>query len=83
MADLSAERCAMAFDAGADADAVGGVDLKDGLRLSGEHHAEADEGHSEDREPACAPAIGKRTGDDAETKIQEAREGEHQRHRAA
>ncbi len=72
-----------ATDAGADPDAVGGVDLEDGLRLSRQHHAKTDQRHANGREPARTPAIGKRPGDDAETEIQEAREREHQRHRAA
>ena len=72
-----------AADAKSDTEAVSGIDLEQIACGTRRGEPEADQQHAGQREAAGAVAVGEGATDDAEGKIEKARERKHQRDRAA
>jgi hypothetical protein len=72
-----------ASNAEANAEPVGGIDLEQALRHAGGDEACPDQNHADQGEPARAEAVGERSADAADAKIEEAGQREDKRHRAA
>ena len=72
-----------AADTEANAEPVGGIDLGQAARHACRGQPKSGQDHAGDREAAGAEPVGERAADDPEAEIEEAREREHQRHRAA